>query len=145
MNCFLYHLFLASPSVTIKGGKTFHTVSVAGNLTLDCIGTGIPQPRVQWSRVLSAMFQPLAAQGGVLVIRNAQNSHAGTYKCEATNRVGSVHAQVVILVQGFYLWFPIELFVNKVAEHMVINYNRCRVNPESGVIMSPLSQSFLLR
>ncbi|XP_074625452.1 basement membrane-specific heparan sulfate proteoglycan core protein-like isoform X6 [Acropora palmata] len=89
----------ASPSVTIKGGKTFHTVSVAGNLTLDCIGTGIPQPKVQWSRVVSPMSQPLTSKGGLLVIRNAQHFHAGTYKCEVSNRAGSVHAQIVILVQ----------------------------------------------
>lgn len=144
MNCFLYVSFLASPSVTIKGGKTFHTVSVGGNLTLDCIGTGIPQPKVQWSRVVSPMSQPLTSKGGLLVIRNAQHFHAGTYNCKVSNRAGSVHAQVVILVQGFYLWFPIELFVNRVVEHMVIEYNNCRVNPETGVIRSPLSQTLLL-
>lgn len=103
MNRFLYVLFLASPSVTIEGGKIVHTVSVAGNLTLACIGTGIPQPQVQWSRVVSPMSQLITSKGGLLVIRNAQHFHAGTYKCEVANRAGSVHAQVVILVQGFYL------------------------------------------
>lgn len=77
---------------------------MGGNLTLECVGTGIPEPQVQWSRVDGLLPEGLIIDGGLLVISNARHSFAGAYKCQVTNRVGSVQSQVAIFVQGSYLF-----------------------------------------
>ncbi|XP_068699347.1 basement membrane-specific heparan sulfate proteoglycan core protein-like isoform X3 [Montipora foliosa] len=89
----------APPSLTIRGGTSVQAVSLAGNLTLECIGKGVPPPKIQWSRNVGPIPQGVTTEDGILMIRNAQHSHGGAYKCEVTNRVGSVHSQIVIIVQ----------------------------------------------
>ena len=99
----MLYLFSAPPSLTIRGGTSVQAVSLAGNLTLECIGKGVPPPKIQWSRNVGPIPQGVTTEDGILMIRNAQHSHGGTYKCEVTNRVGSVHSQIVIIVQGSFL------------------------------------------
>ena len=96
----ILRLFSDLPSVTIRGGTSVKTVSVDGNLTLECIGTGNPKPQIQWSRVDGQLPQGLIIEGGILIIQNARHSYGGVYICEATNRIGSVQSQVAIFVQG---------------------------------------------
>ena len=96
----ILRLFSDLPSVTIRGGTSVKTVSVGGNLTLECIGTGNPKPQIQWSRVDGQLPQGLIIEDGILIIQNARHSYGGVYICEATNRIGSVQSQVAIFVQG---------------------------------------------
>lgn len=88
------------PSVTITGGASVKTVRVGGSLTLECRGTGIPKPEIQWFRVDGPLPEGITMEGGVLVVANARHSHGGAYACNVTNRVGSVQSQVAIFVQG---------------------------------------------
>ena len=90
------------PSITIRGETSVKTVSLGGNLTLECIGTGNPKPQIQWSRVDGPLPQGLIIEGGILTIQNAQHSYEGVYNCKVTNRVGSVQSQLAIFVQGAY-------------------------------------------
>ena len=90
--------------MTITGGASVKPVSVGGSLTLECRGTGIPKPKITWSRVGSSLPEGIVVEGGVLVITNAQHSHGGAYACNVTNRVGSVQSQVAIFVQGTCLF-----------------------------------------
>ena len=97
----MFHICLSDlPHVTIAGGTSVKTVPVGGNLTLECIGTGIPQPHIQWSRIDGPLSDGLVVEGGFLIIKNARHSYGGAYKCEVTNRVGSVQSRVAIFVQG---------------------------------------------
>lgn len=88
------------PHVTIRGGTSVKTVPVGGNLTLECIGTGSPQPRIRWSRIDGPLSEGLVIEGGFLIVQNARLSYGGAYKCEVTNRVGSVQSRVAVFVQG---------------------------------------------
>ncbi|KAJ7379698.1 Basement membrane-specific heparan sulfate proteoglycan core protein [Desmophyllum pertusum] len=87
------------PSVSITGGASVKTVRVGGSLTLECRGTGIPKPEIQWFRVDGPLPEGITIEGGVLVVANARHSHGGAYACNVTNRVGSVQSQVAIFVQ----------------------------------------------
>ena len=102
--CCILHFFSDLPSVTITDGASVQTVPVGGSLTLECRGTGIPKPEIQWSRVGGPLPEGIAIEGGLLIITNARHSHGGAYACNATNRVGSVQSQVAILVQGSCLF-----------------------------------------
>lgn len=99
-----WDFFTDLPSVVITGGASVKTVSVGGSMTLECRGTGIPKPKIKWSRVGSSLPEGIVVEGGVLVITNAQHSHGGAYACNVTNRVGSVQSQVAIFVQGTCLF-----------------------------------------
>lgn len=88
------------PSVTITGGTSVKTVPVGGSLTLECLGTGIPKPEIQWSRLGGPLPEGIVTEGGLLVITNARHLHGGEYVCNVTNRVGSVQSEVAIFVQG---------------------------------------------
>lgn len=101
----LFSIFFSDlPNVAITGGASVKTVSVGGSLTLECRGTGVPKPKIKWSRVGSSLPEGIVDEGRVLVITNAQHSHGGTYACDVTNRVGSVQSQVAIFVQGSCLF-----------------------------------------
>lgn len=104
MDCILHYFFSDLPSVTITGGTSVKTVPVGRSLTLECHGTGIPKPEIQWFRVGSPLPEGIVVEGGLLVIANAKHSHGGAYACNVTNRVGSVQSQVAIFVQGSCLF-----------------------------------------
>lgn len=84
----------------IVGGTSVKTVPVGGNLTLQCRGTGIPKPTIRWNRVDGELPDNVEEDDGALLIKEAQPSYGGTYRCTVSNRVGSVQSQVVIFIQG---------------------------------------------
>ena len=88
------------PSVSIVGGTAVKTVPVGGRLKLECQGSGIPSPTIQWSRLQGPIPPGIMVDGGLLFITNARLSHGGFYRCQVTNRVGSVQSQVEVFVQG---------------------------------------------
>lgn len=93
-------LFIELPSVSIVGGTAVKTVPVGGNLTLECQGTGIPQPSVRWDRIDGQLHDDIVIKDNKLYIVKAKASFGGTYRCSVENRVGSVQSQIVIFIQG---------------------------------------------
>ena len=76
------------------------TVAVGRNLTLECRGTGIPKPSIQWSRVDKTLPTGVVVEEGILLILKARQSSGGKYRCTVSNRVGKVQSQVILFVQG---------------------------------------------
>ncbi|XP_061400156.1 basement membrane-specific heparan sulfate proteoglycan core protein-like [Musca vetustissima] len=69
---------------------------------LYCTATGIPTPRVQWSRVdgqpMSHRHQMQHNEPGYIVINDVSLADTGDYKCEAVNEVGTATAVSTIRV-----------------------------------------------
>ncbi|XP_032290596.1 peroxidasin [Drosophila virilis] len=75
----------------------------AGHVLLDCAASGWPQPDIQWfvnGRQLtqSTSQLQLLANGSLALLQPSQLT-AGTYRCEAHNRLGSVQATARIEVK----------------------------------------------
>ncbi|KAI6230584.1 hypothetical protein M3Y99_01047200 [Aphelenchoides fujianensis] len=82
----------------IEAGERVLKVVEGSQLTLDCRASGAPDPEVTWhfgSRLLSADNQ------GHFVIKRANVSQSGVYRCEATNAAATVSADfhVEVLVK----------------------------------------------
>lgn len=107
-------MILAAPEST--------TVVEGGAVTLYCNASGQPLPVIRWRNAAGPIAtdpthlllpQPAAARApgdgpphlvmsrpgsSTLHIQTASVAHAGTYSCEASNRLGSVRAQAVLTV-----------------------------------------------
>ncbi|ALC43349.1 Pxn [Drosophila busckii] len=73
------------------------------HVLLDCAAAGWPQPEIQWyvnGRQLtqSTATLQLQANGSLLLLQPTQLT-AGTYRCEAHNRLGSIHATARIEIK----------------------------------------------
>lgn len=110
-----------SPPVILMAPEST-TVVEGGAVTLYCNASGQPLPVIRWHNAagpiatdpaLVPLPQPSAARGpgdapphlvmsrpgsSTLHIQTALVAHAGTYYCEASNRLGSVRAQAVLTV-----------------------------------------------
>ncbi|XP_075155739.1 terribly reduced optic lobes isoform X4 [Haematobia irritans] len=90
-----------SPTVDVDP-KEPQVIMVGGQGMLYCTATGIPSPRVQWTRVdgqpLSHRHQMQHSDPGYIVINEVSLADAGEYKCEAENEVGKVSSTVSIRV-----------------------------------------------
>ncbi|XP_027279680.1 hemicentin-2 isoform X2 [Cricetulus griseus] len=81
----------------IEPGPVNKAVLENASVTLECLASGVPSPDVSWFKG----HQPISAQRGVTVsadgrvlhIARAQLSDAGSYRCVATNVVGSTGLQ----------------------------------------------------
>ena len=99
-NCFP-SFYIVAPQVNIS----METVGVQGNsLTLDCNPIGQPAPSVTWFRgptqVQADGSRVILNQLGQLVVTPVFSLDAGTYRCVASNRVGTASAQTDLTVLG---------------------------------------------
>ncbi|XP_039611708.1 basement membrane-specific heparan sulfate proteoglycan core protein isoform X4 [Polypterus senegalus] len=99
-------------SLTVKGPPTVSVtpkgtirVKVGEPINLECNGAGDPRPTVTWRRLNDA--QKLIIQSpvpmdsnAVMQILAARHEDSGTYVCVARNQVGTVQAQVEVIVEG---------------------------------------------
>lgn len=70
-------------------------------LQLQCLAHGSHPIQFTWSRVGRAGL-PAGAESlnGKLTIAHVKQSHAGTYKCVATNYIGSSEVQAKVFIKG---------------------------------------------
>ncbi|XP_073829721.1 terribly reduced optic lobes isoform X13 [Musca autumnalis] len=89
------------PTVDIDP-KEPQVLTVGSQGMLYCTATGIPTPRVQWSRVdglpMSHRHQMQHNEPGYIVINDVSLADTGDYKCEAVNEVGSATAIATVRV-----------------------------------------------
>ncbi|KAG8187812.1 hypothetical protein JTE90_001187 [Oedothorax gibbosus] len=81
--------------------------AVSGDsVTLNCQGTGKPEPSVAWSRSIgsSSDYAPLSTsnhhiihQNGSIVLPNIQKENEGLYKCNISNGIGDPLVKAVII------------------------------------------------
>uniref|UniRef100_A0A2K5KA06 Hemicentin-2 n=1 Tax=Colobus angolensis palliatus TaxID=336983 RepID=A0A2K5KA06_COLAP len=81
----------------IEPGPVNKAVLENASVTLECLASGVPPPDVSWFKghqpVSSWMGVTVSADGRVLRIEQAQLSHAGSYRCVASNVAGSTELQ----------------------------------------------------
>ncbi|KAF3687399.1 Basement membrane-specific heparan sulfate proteoglycan core protein [Channa argus] len=72
------------------------------SLQLQCLAHGSPPIQFTWSRVGRANLPTGAAttRDGKLLISSVKVSHTGTYKCVATNQIGSSEALAKVIVKA---------------------------------------------
>ncbi|XP_001354288.3 peroxidasin [Drosophila pseudoobscura] len=91
------------PSFTHQPHDQIVALHGAGHVLLDCAASGWPQPDIQWfvnGRQLaqSTASLQLQANGSLLLLQPTQLT-AGTYRCEASNRLGTVQATARVEVK----------------------------------------------
>ncbi|XP_008940595.1 PREDICTED: hemicentin-2-like, partial [Merops nubicus] len=63
-----------------------------GTVSLECLASGLPAPDIVWykghEQLVAGPGQALSQDGKLLEIQHAQLSHAGTYRCVASNVAG---------------------------------------------------------
>ena len=89
----------AAPQVSIMVHTIIQYVPVGGTVTFDCHAEGDPPPAVTWVKVDGELPITASISGSMLTIPVVSLSDAGTYRCTATNVVGSQQSQVVLYVQ----------------------------------------------
>ncbi|XP_072040765.1 basement membrane-specific heparan sulfate proteoglycan core protein-like [Amphiura filiformis] len=92
-------LLHAAPSVSIMVHTVIQYVPVGGSVTFDCHAEGDPPPVVSWVKVDGELPITASRSGNLLTIPTVQLTDAGTYRCTATNVVGSQQSQVILFVQ----------------------------------------------
>lgn len=94
----------AAPTFIRKPVDQIVALHGSGHVLLDCVARGWPQPDIQWfvnGRQLAQSTSALQLQSnGSLVLLEPSQLTAGTYRCEAHNRLGSVQATAHIEVKG---------------------------------------------
>lgn len=92
------------PHFTLQPHDQIVALHGAGHVLLDCAASGWPLPDIQWfvnGRQLSQSTSALQLQAnGSLILLEPSQLTAGTYRCEAHNRLGSVQASARIEVKG---------------------------------------------
>ena len=76
----------------------FIEVNVGEPVTMRCLATGYPEPRLQWLGAINprASF----SDDGVFTIPAARKSDEREYQCVASNRAGEMTVRTVIYVRG---------------------------------------------
>ncbi|XP_007942419.2 hemicentin-2 [Orycteropus afer afer] len=81
----------------IEPGPVNKAVLENASVTLECLASGVPPPDISWFKghqpVSARAGVTLSADGKVLHIQRAQLSDAGSYRCVASNVVGSTELQ----------------------------------------------------
>ncbi|KAM7411308.1 hypothetical protein PAMA_021348 [Pampus argenteus] len=90
----------ALPKVMINVRTSVQTVMIGNSVEFECQAVGDPEPTVKWSKVGGSLPAHIMVKGGMLKIENVREADAGQYRCTATNDVGSVQSQVVLIVQS---------------------------------------------
>lgn len=90
----------APPYATILADET--VVRPGDALRLQCLAHGTHPIRFRWMRVGGASMSAGAesTKDGLLKIAQLKASDSGTYKCVATNHVGSSEAVTKVIVRG---------------------------------------------
>eukprot|EP00079_Xenopus_tropicalis_P037485 XP_017951256.1 PREDICTED: basement membrane-specific heparan sulfate proteoglycan core protein [Xenopus tropicalis] len=76
------------------------SVSPGEPIQIQCLAHGTPPIKFQWSRVDGTLPGQASIQDGVLHIDQASASDSGTYRCVASNKVGSSEAFAQVTVSG---------------------------------------------
>nr|XP_033772787.1 vascular cell adhesion protein 1 [Geotrypetes seraphini] len=75
------------PSETVKEGDP---------VVISCRSVGVPSPHIILSKRVENGDMMLKSEDGIYTIQRVQEEHAGTYKCEATNKFGQ-HSRTITL------------------------------------------------
>eukprot|EP00794_Sanderia_malayensis_P019525 gene19525-21454_t len=92
-------IVLTKPFVTVNPKRLSATASL--RYEIKCVATGSPTPVITWKKIGEIM--PNDAQidvDGSLVFEKIKIEDSGAYTCTAKNKLGSMQAAMVILVQG---------------------------------------------
>jgi dystroglycan 1 len=76
------------------------TVSIGDRVDLECHVRGSPPPTVMWEKVNSVLPANSIVQGHILVIPAVGQEDGGTYRCVARNQLGTVFAQISLIVEA---------------------------------------------
>eukprot|EP00106_Octopus_bimaculoides_P013897 XP_014781339.1 PREDICTED: muscle, skeletal receptor tyrosine protein kinase-like [Octopus bimaculoides] len=61
---------------------------LSNTLSIDCVGTGKPDPQITWTKNGGELPQNVELDGTSLLIRSVTDEDAGQYECTADNGVG---------------------------------------------------------
>ena len=92
-------VFADSPSIVYISSSVETLVNTS--VTLTCIGSGNPAPRVRWYKQGVNIARGIEnGRGLTLDISSVQTTDAGVYRCTAKNEVGEDQARTRISVLG---------------------------------------------
>ncbi|KAK0396787.1 hypothetical protein QR680_001854 [Steinernema hermaphroditum] len=116
------------PSVSISPATNSLRVKEGEDVSLRCLASGNPQPKVTWRKKSSIPFSPATKTlDGRLKISSVKVDDSGIYECVATNGVkGTVSKEIEIIVQSVP-WVETDSTYVPVSPHVNVNLT-CRYN-----------------
>eukprot|EP00794_Sanderia_malayensis_P006873 gene6873-7648_t len=91
-------IVLTKPIVTVNPEQLL--ASTGNSYEIKCTAVGIPKPVISWNKVGGEISKNAKIKtNGSLILRNIEKKDGGTYSCTAKNKVGSMQAVMIILVQ----------------------------------------------
>jgi hypothetical protein len=95
-------LAVQEPVSFIKLSPNVVNVSLGQNVTLDCLATGNPTPKVTWSGVDDLPESSRVESNGSLTIKNITQSDLRQYMCTAHNVLGRKSHSVTLRLDAIY-------------------------------------------
>ena len=120
-------LFTSGPPFLIDGPRN-QTINESDTLLLTCNVGGNPAPNISWYRHDS---DKELATGSALLISHANRSHAGSYRCIASNGFGNpVTSQATVLINCKFIIIIIIMNLsglkNQIEETKAHGYRHCQ-------------------
>ena len=86
--------------MTLSLGKHYEAHQ-GESLSVSCMATGDPQPRIWWSKVVDTTLQRLVtpADPNMLELRSLDKTDTGEYVCQARNKIGTAEANIFLHVK----------------------------------------------
>lgn len=107
---YLFGFLLASPNVTMA--QSSYSVLTNGDVTLSCFVSANPSASISWtftsnsgsvtaiSASTSKYSLATSTTASSLTVRSANSNDQGSYRCSATNSVGTGQATAILVVSG---------------------------------------------
>lgn len=80
---------------TIEDGERVMQVKENSTLSIECLASGTPPPKINWLKD-GMPFEQSETAGNRLVIQNVQPGYDGRYTCEASNEAGVATADFAV-------------------------------------------------
>eukprot|EP00794_Sanderia_malayensis_P002456 gene2456-2829_t len=125
-------IVLTKPFVTVNPKRLSATASL--RYEIKCTATGSPTPVITWKKLGGIMSTDAQIDvNGSLIFQNIKTEDSGAYSCTARNKVGSMQAATVILVQDAKFKDCKELYAADLQGSAgYAKYSQFKVGPERG-------------
>ncbi|XP_065644922.1 roundabout homolog 1 isoform X2 [Hydra vulgaris] len=108
-----------SPIIRQKPAST--NISAGETFQLNCYSYGAPSPTIQWYKDDKPLNTHVVTETGALVVKNAQKSDEGLYKCIAENPYGKIESPSAtvkfIYIDAVFYQSPVSANTTRLQDH----------------------------
>ena len=91
-----FNIFVQIPPQILKPDRKSYVTVAGGELAIDCVASGNPQPKIMWMKSES---QEIVTKSNRLFFDGAADEDTGAYLCVAKNDAGEAFREIAVKVQ----------------------------------------------